>query len=115
MEIQPATDLDEVDKLSEAMRAADAPAAVPARPIMKTVSPEPISEAEATAIAEHIKAEALAIDLNRRNSRALILNAWIRAMQTHRGAAFTVGALDVQALELAELALEGVPATDPQA
>lgn len=81
-----------------------------ARPTVETISPE-----EAAKQREHTEAALATADLNRRTSRALVLNAWIRQMQTRRGPTFFVGAVDIQSLEAAELALEGVPATDPAA
>jgi hypothetical protein len=71
-----------------------------------------VSDAEATAIAASNKS--IGDDLNRRSSRALVLNAWVRQMQLHRGPSFMIGAADILALELAERAIDGVPREDPE-
>ena len=70
-----------------------------------------VSDADAAAFAAADKA--MTADINRRSRRALTLNAWVRQMQVHRGPSFMIGPGDVQALELAERAIEGVPQTDP--
>jgi hypothetical protein len=74
---------------------------------------ELVSDADAATFSAADKA--MASDLNRRSSRAFVLNAWIRKMQFYRGPAFMIGAGDVQALEIAEQAIEAVPHTDPGA
>ena len=93
--------------LTRAMQAAEEPSR--ARPTIAAIEPPLGGQTAAEAAAR----QAIALEQHRLTSKAWVISSWLLWIKAHRGEGFTLGYLDVQALEQMLLGHEQVPHEDP--